>query len=118
MMHTTLIDELRDPYVVKSSEKSLSDLCLEAADEIERLRAALEDTAYPLGEINELISERDRLRAALKLARGAIASLSWDALGVDLPDHPEDRGYSFRDAILSDIDAALGRTENEQGGSA
>ncbi len=30
--------------------------------EIERLRAALEDTAYPLGEINDLISERDALR--------------------------------------------------------
>jgi hypothetical protein len=41
---TNLIAELRRPYEALS-DKSLRDLCLEAADEIERLRAALRDIA-------------------------------------------------------------------------
>ncbi len=44
----------------------------DAADEIERLRAALEDTTYPLGEIEGLMTEIERLRAAVNLTEEPI----------------------------------------------
>lgn len=44
MAKATLLEELRDPYVAKSG-KTLRDICIAAADEIERLRTALEECA-------------------------------------------------------------------------
>lgn len=48
-----------------------------------------------------------RLADALANARGAIASLEADALGGHEPSTPDEESYSFRDALLGEIDAAL-----------
>lgn len=52
------------------------------------------------------LSPNASLLDALGKARAAIASVDTDALGGHHGNHPEDEGYSFRDALLAEIDAA------------
>lgn len=49
------------------------------------------------------------LLTALQHARGAIASLDSVALGGHEPTTPDEEGYSFRDAMLGEIDAAIAK---------
>jgi hypothetical protein len=61
---------MRTDEMLKRSGKFVADAEIAALKaEKERLRAALEDTAYPLGEIDGLTAQIERLRTALKIAR-------------------------------------------------
>jgi hypothetical protein len=70
-----------------------------AEAEIERLRAALEDTTYPLGEIDGLMAERDRLREdnrKLALIAGAAKDLIENIRERGLNDNWKDTANALR----------------------